>query len=67
MKDWVTKYMENCEQCHHNAMIARTASPTTTSLHSKIREMQEQHRATMENEVHYTQLLKKSMRSKATG
>jgi len=47
MKSWVTRYMENCERCHHNLMAAKTTSLTTTSLHSKIREAQRQHHATL--------------------
>jgi len=48
MEAWVTRYVENCERCHHNPMIARTTSPTTTSLRSKIYKVQEQHRITLE-------------------
>jgi len=44
MEAWVTKYVENCEQCHHGPATARTTSPMTTSLCSKIHEAQEQHR-----------------------
>jgi len=48
MKAWVTRYMENCKQCHHNPATARTASPTITSLRSRVRKTQEQYRATLE-------------------
>ena len=48
MKTWVTRYVENCERCHHNSTITRTASLATTSLHSKIRKTQKQHRTTLE-------------------
>src|SRR5712672_1395808 len=48
MKNWVTRYVENCEQCHRNLTTVRTTSLTTTSLCSRIREVQEQYRATME-------------------
>jgi len=48
MKDWVTKYVENCKQCHHNSTTTRTISPSITSLCSKIHEAQEQHRTTLE-------------------
>jgi len=48
MKNWVTKYVENCEQCHRDSMTARTVSPTTPSLHSKICKAQEQYRTTLE-------------------
>jgi len=41
MKNWVMKYVENCEQCHHDSTTTRTASLMTTSLCSKIREAQE--------------------------
>src|SRR5712671_5016691 len=44
MKAWVTRYVENCEQCQGDLTTIRTTSQTTTSLHSKIRETQEQHR-----------------------
>src|SRR5712671_2922151 len=44
MKIWVMKYVENCEQCHHDPMATRTTSPMTTSLRSKIYEAQEKHR-----------------------
>jgi len=44
MEAWVTKYVENCEQCHHNPTAARATSPMTTSLRSKIHKAQEQHR-----------------------
>jgi len=44
MEAWVTKYVKNCEQCHHNPIAARTTSPMTTSLRSKIHEAQERHR-----------------------
>ena len=47
MEAWVTKYVENCEQCHHNPTAARTISPMTTSLHSKIHEAQEQYHIMM--------------------
>jgi len=48
MKAWVMRYMENCEQCHHDPTTARTVSPTTTSLHSKVHKVQEQYHATLE-------------------
>jgi|SRR5712671_6879420 len=48
MKDWVVKYVENCKQRHHDLMMARTTSSTTTSLCSKIHRAQEQHRTTLE-------------------
>jgi len=48
MKGWVMRYVENCKQCYHSPTTARTASPTITPLHSKIREMQAHHHATME-------------------
>src|SRR5712672_2445295 len=47
MKAWVTKYVKNCEQCHHNPTTARTTSPSTTSLRSRIHEAQEQHHAVL--------------------
>ena len=47
MKDWVTKYVENCELCHRNLTIIRTTSPATTSLRSRIREAQMQHYTTL--------------------
>src|SRR5712672_2198763 len=47
MEAWVTRYVENCERCHHDLMTARTTFPTTTSLRSKIHEAQEQHRTTL--------------------
>jgi len=43
MEAWITKYVENCEQCHHDPTAARTTSPITTSLRSKIHEAQERH------------------------
>jgi len=54
MKAWVTRYVENCEQCHHNSTATRTTSPTTTSLYSKIHKAQELHRTTLEkwNSLH---------------
>src|SRR5712671_6289424 len=44
MEAWVMKYVENCEQCHHNPTAARTTSPMTISLRSKIHKAQEWHR-----------------------
>jgi len=43
-EEWVTKYVDNCEQCHGPLPTIRTTSPITTSLRSKIHEAQEQHR-----------------------
>jgi len=48
MKDWVMRYMENCERCYHGLTTIRTVSPTITPLRSKIREKQAHHHATME-------------------
>jgi len=48
MRDWVTRYVENCERCHSDSTMARTTSPATTSLRSKIHEVQEQHHTTLE-------------------
>src|SRR5712675_1617348 len=48
MKDWVTRYVENCKQCHHNLTTTRTAAPATTPLHAKIHKVQERYRTTLE-------------------
>jgi len=47
-EEWVTKYVDNCEQCHGGLPTIRTTSPTTTSLHSKIYKVQRQHCTTLE-------------------
>jgi len=31
-EEWVTKYVDNCEQCHGGSPLIRATSPTTTSL-----------------------------------
>src|SRR5712675_1182720 len=47
MEAWVTKYVKNCEQCHHDPTAVRTTSPIITPLRSKVHEAQEQHRAVL--------------------
>jgi len=47
MEAWVTKYVENCEQCHRSPTTAGTISPMTTSLRSRIHEAQGQHRTAL--------------------
>jgi len=47
VEEWVTKYVDNCEQCHDNSYLIRTTTPTTTSLQSKVHETQEKHRTTL--------------------
>ena len=44
MKSWITKYIENCEQCHTNALALKTTTPTTP-LQSKVQQAQQQHDA----------------------
>ena len=47
-EEWVTKYVDNCEQCHGELPTIRTTSPTTIPLRSKILEGQEAHHMTLE-------------------
>jgi len=47
-EEWITKYVNNCEQCHNKLPTIRTTSPTIPSLHSKIHEAQKSHRTTLE-------------------
>ena len=47
-EEWVTKYVDNCEQCHGELSTIRTTSPTTIPLRSKILEGQEAHHMTLE-------------------
>ena len=47
-EEWVKKYVNNCEQCHASPSTIGTTLLTTTSLHSKIREVQKRHRLTLE-------------------
>jgi len=46
-EEWVTKYVDNCEQCHGSSPLIRAASPMTTSLQSKVREAQERYQTTL--------------------
>src|SRR5712675_1752977 len=57
-EEWVTKYVDNCEQYHDKLPTIRTASPTTPSLRSKIHEAQKLHCTTLE-EWKSTHLIKK--------
>jgi len=45
---WVTKYVENCEQCHNGLPTIRATFPTTTSLQLKVHEAQERYQMTLE-------------------
>ena len=47
-EEWVTKYIDNCEQCHSGLPTIRATSPMTTSLQSKVHEVQEAHHTTLE-------------------
>jgi len=40
---WVTRYIENCEQCHSGSSTIRATSPMTTSLQLKVHEAQERY------------------------
>src|SRR5712672_1111188 len=46
-EEWITKYVDNCEQCHGTSPKARTLSQTTPSLHAKILGAQKGHHATL--------------------
>src|SRR5712671_4596715 len=45
---WVTRYVENCEQCHNGPPTIKATSPTDTTLRSKVHETQERHHTTLE-------------------
>jgi len=45
---WITRYVDNCEQCHGRLPIIRTISPTNPPLRTKVHKVQKQHRATIE-------------------
>jgi len=47
-EEWVTKYVDNCEQCHGGLPTIKTTSLMAPSLHAKIYEAQRQHRVTLE-------------------
>jgi len=47
-EEWVTRYVNNCERCHHDTSTIKATSPTTPSLQSKVHEAQKQHRITLE-------------------
>jgi len=47
-EEWITKYVDNCEQCCDKLPTIRTTSSTTPSLCSRIFEAQEQHHAVLE-------------------
>jgi len=47
-EEWVTKYVDNCEQCQGNPPLIRATAPITISLQLKVHEAQEKHRMTLE-------------------
>src|SRR5712671_4162745 len=47
-EEWVTKYVDNCEQCHGTPSTIRAIPHTNPPLRSKIHEAQKSHRATLE-------------------
>src|SRR5712675_553225 len=47
-EEWVTKYVDNCEQCQNGFSLISATTPITISLWSKVHEMQEKHRTTLE-------------------
>ena len=46
-EEWVTKYVDNCEQCHGSPPAIKNTSPMTTSLCAKILEAQKRHHTTL--------------------
>jgi len=48
MKDWIEKYVENCEQCHNALPTIRATTDAPTSLRTKILEAQQKERDTLE-------------------
>jgi len=47
-EEWITKYVDNCERCHNTPPIIRATSSNSTPLRSKIHEMQEKCKTTLE-------------------
>jgi len=47
-KEWITRYVDNCEQCHGMTPSVKTLSLTTLSLRAKILEAQERHRTMLD-------------------
>src|SRR5712675_675294 len=47
-EEWITRYVNNCEWCHHDASTIKATSPTTPSLQSKDHEEQKQHSMNLE-------------------
>jgi len=46
-EEWVTRYVDNCKQCHANVSTIRTTTLMIT-LYEKVRQKQQQHSATLE-------------------
>jgi len=46
-EEWITKYVDNCEQCHGALPSAKTISLTNPSLHAKVLEVQKHHHTTL--------------------
>jgi len=42
-EEWVTKYVNNCEQCHDKLPTIRTTTSPMPSLHARIHEAQNRH------------------------
>src|SRR5712671_4941263 len=56
-EEWITKYVNNCEQCYNRRPTIRATSTTTPSLRSKILEAQKTH-CTILEEWKSTHLIK---------
>jgi len=46
-EEWITKYVDNCEQCHNTLPNVRTLSLTTPSLREKVLKVQKRHHVTL--------------------
>src|SRR5712672_860224 len=49
MKDWIEKYVGNCEQCYNTPPTIKAATDAPTSLRTKILRSQQQKRDTLES------------------
>src|SRR5712675_1224823 len=49
MKDWIEKYVGNCEQCHNVLPTIKTTTDAPTSLRTKILRTQQRERDTLES------------------
>src|SRR5712672_1239557 len=49
MKDWIEKYVGNCEQCHNALPTIKTITDVPTSLRTKILRTQQRERDTLES------------------